>query len=213
MRLINTTTLQLRTFFGNSLPEYAILSHRRGNVEEEVSYKQFRKNLVPPGLPGLMKIQNFCRLADKRGFRWAWIDTCCIDKRSSAELSEAINSMYKWYGRSAECYVYLADVEFSPDVLSQKDQCEDAFWYTGGRSSLRDSFSKSSWFVRGWTLQELIAPRKVVFYDCHWNEIGPLEKFLRDVAKVTRIGEHWLAPHVKGLRPVSVAARMSWASH
>ena len=64
---------------------------------------QFRKNLVPLDTPGLVKIENFRLLAAQRGFQWAWIGTCCIDKRSSAELSEAINSMYKWYEQSREC--------------------------------------------------------------------------------------------------------------
>lgn len=214
MRLLNTVTFQFKTFFDYSIPNYAILSHRWGNQEEEVSHKQLRKNLVPPDSPGLVKIQNFCRLAAERGFPWAWIDTCCIDKRSSAELSQAINSMYKWYELSAECYVYLADVEFSVGELSLKRQSEEAFWHTpGGWSTLRDRFIKSSWFKRGWTLQELIAPNKVVFYDTRWNEIGPLEQFYRDVAQVTRIGENWLAPpHIRRSRRASIATRMSWAS-
>ncbi len=213
MRLLNTVTFQFKLFFDDCLPDYAILSHRWGNQEEEVSFKQFRKNPLPPDLPGLIKIQNFCRLAAKRGFPWAWIDTCCIDKRSSAELSQAINSMYKWYELSRECYVYLADVEFSVSELSLKHQSEEAFWYTpGGWSALRDRFSQSSWFKRGWTLQELIAPRKVVFYDTYWNEIGPLEQLYRDVAQVTRTGENWLAPGGIRSHRASIATRMSWAS-
>ena len=181
--------------------------------EEEVSFKQFQKNPLPPGLPGLIKIQKFCQLAAKRGFPWAWIDTCCIDKRSSAELSQAINSMYRWYELSTECYVYLADVEFSVSELSLKHQSEEAFWYTpGGWSTLRDQFSQSYWFKRGWTLQELITPSKVVFFDAYWNKIGPLEQLYRDVAYVTKIGEKWLAPPGIRSRQTSITTRMSWAS-
>ena len=87
MRLLNTVTFQFKLFFDDCMPDYAILSHRWGNQEEEVSFKQSRKNPLSPDLPGLIKIQNFCRLAAKRRFLWAWIDTCCIDRRSSAELS------------------------------------------------------------------------------------------------------------------------------
>ena len=214
MRLLNTTTFEFKNFFDSSLPQYAILSHRWGSEEEEVSYKQFRKGSVPTALPGLVKIQKFCRLADKRGFQWAWIDTCCIDKRSSAELSEAINSMYKWYERSAECYVHLADVEFSHHELSLKLQSEERFWQApDGWASLRDRFSKSSWFERGWTLQELIAPKYIVFYDSYWNEIGPLVRFFKDVAKVTGIDESYLISGPGIQRWSSVAMRMSWASH
>ena len=213
MRLINTKTFEFKTFFDSSLPEYAILSHRWGSEEEEVSYKQFRKGSVPPDLPGLVKIQAFCGLADKRGFQWAWVDTCCIDKRSSAELSEAINSMFKWYRWSAECYVHLGDVEFSDAELTLKRESEETFWHAlDGWASLRDRFNKSSWFERGWTLQELIAPDHIVFYDSHWNEIGPLEQFYKDVAKVTGIDEHYLAPRSRFRIWPSIATRMSWAS-
>ena len=214
MRLINTKTFEFKTFFDSSLPEYAILSHRWASEEEdEVSYKQFRKGSVPPDLPGLVKIQEFCRLADKRGYQWAWIDTCCIDKRSSAELSEAINSMFKWYRRSAECYVHMADVEFSDDELSLKRQSEETFWHApDGWAVLKDRFNQSSWFERGWTLQELIAPDHIVFYDSHWNEIGPLKQFYKDVAKVTGIDENYLAPRSRSRIWPSVATRMSWAA-
>jgi len=82
------------------------------------------------------------------------IDTCCIDKKSSAELSEAINSMYKWYEKSEKCYAYLEDVS---------SQRTSRFW---------DNFSESSWFKRGWTLQELIAPMKLKFFAEDWKPLG-----------------------------------------
>ena len=85
MRLLHTTTLELKEFFDSNIPKYAILSHRWG--EKEVTFKEVRKRTAPPG-PGLRKIENCCWLAAKNGFQWVWIDTCCIDKRSSAELSE-----------------------------------------------------------------------------------------------------------------------------
>ena len=213
MRLLNTRNFEFKTFFDNSIPEYAILSHRWGSEEEEVSHKQFRKGLVPPNLPSMVKIREFARLAKTRGLEWAWIDTCCIDKRSSAEISEAINSMYKWYQRSAVCYVHLADVEVSDVELLLQRQSPDEFWHAPqGWPSLRDRFGKSSWFQRGWTLQELIAPMEVVFYDSRWNEIGHLMQIRKDVAKVTKISEHYLGFDNDNLRYASVATRMSWAS-
>lgn len=87
--------------------------------------------------------------------QYGWIDTCRIDKKSSAELSEAIKSMYHWYQNSETCYVYLSD--FSVD-----DQC----------GTLLGRLAKSRWFYRGWTLQELLAPRLVVLYDRDWESIG-----------------------------------------
>lgn len=89
MRLLDTSTLELKEFFDSDIPMYAILSHRWG--EKEVSFKEVRKCTALPG-PGLMKIENCCRLAALCGFKWVWIDTCCIDKRSSAELSEGTYS-------------------------------------------------------------------------------------------------------------------------
>ena len=143
----------------------------------------------------------------------AFHNTCCIDKRSSAELSEAINSMFKWYRRSALCYVHLVDVEFSDPELSLKRQSEETFWHASdGWASLRDRFNKSSWFERGWTLQELIAPKHIVFYDSHWNEIGPLRNIRKDVAKVTGIEESYLHHRFGSIRWPSVSTRMSWVS-
>ncbi|MCJ1350682.1 MAG: hypothetical protein MMC33_000663 [Icmadophila ericetorum] len=109
-----------------------------------------------------------------------------------------------------ECYVHLADVEFSSYEISLKNQSREAFWHIlEGWPTFRDSFRESSWFKRDWTLQELIALVKVVFYDSHWNEIGPLEQVYMDVAEVTRIGEDWLVGRSHG---ASVAVRMSRAS-
>ncbi|VUC32780.1 unnamed protein product [Clonostachys rosea] len=110
MRLLNTTTLELKEFFGSSIPQYAILSHTWS--DEEVLYQDIQ-NGSASSKKAFAKVSNFCSLARDHGqLKWGWVDTCCIDKSSSAELSEAINSMYKWYHRSAVCYVYLADVQY-----------------------------------------------------------------------------------------------------
>jgi hypothetical protein len=60
--------------------------------------------------PGYGKIRFCGEQARRDGFQYFWIDTCCIDKSSSAELQEAINSMFRWYRDAVKCYVYLADV-------------------------------------------------------------------------------------------------------
>src|ERR1700759_5173145 len=106
MRLIETSSLRLREFSGATVPPYAILSHTW--TEDEVTYDEM---LGPhKSNQGFTKIRNFCREAQKYGLSYAWVDTCCIDKRSSAELSEAINSMYRWYREAEICMVYLVDV-------------------------------------------------------------------------------------------------------
>ena len=162
MRLLHTKTRQFEEFFDSKIPPYAILSHRWG--DGEVSFKEMRKGTASHK-SGMDKIDSFCRLAATRKFDWAWIDTCCIDKRSSAELSEAINAMFKWYERSGECYVHLSDVEYSSDELQLIRERKDAARLCEDLSPLSTKFRKSSWFTRGWTLQELLAPKKsTVFF-------------------------------------------------
>lgn len=140
MYLINTETLELCEFANIYDRRYAILSHRWEG--EEVTFQEFwKKSAVTVAKEGYKKIENFCALAKTEGLSWAWVDTCCIDKKSSADLSEAINSMWDWYTIAQKCYVYLSDVSYIDD-----------------RQALLSSFESSEWFRRGWTLQELLAP-------------------------------------------------------
>jgi Heterokaryon incompatibility protein (HET) len=108
MRLVNTETLKLEYFVNqDSLPEYAILSHTWG--EEEVTYQELTEGTASL-LKGWLKLERFCSLARRHSWRYVWVDTCCIDKKSSSELSEAINSMFEWYSNAEICYAYLEDV-------------------------------------------------------------------------------------------------------
>jgi Heterokaryon incompatibility protein (HET) len=133
MRLINTTTLTIEEF-SDELPEYAILSHTWD--KEEISFQEFQlRDQITTAKAGFQKIVRCCETAQLQGINWAWIDTCCIDKTSSAELSNAINSMFNWYQRSKMCFVYLGDVtkiEGVDETLSE--------------------FKRSRWFTRGWTV-------------------------------------------------------------
>ncbi|KAH8881644.1 HET-domain-containing protein [Thozetella sp. PMI_491] len=187
MRLINTTTLALEVFQGLT-PEYAILSHTWG--DEEVTWLD---NL---GLHetrfGFWKILKACFQARRDGLAWLWVDTGCIDKTSSAELSEAINSMYAWYLNSTVCYAYLADV---PDASPNSPR-----------------FRSSRWFTRGWTLQELLAPSEVVFYSRDWVQIGTKKSLAKLVYEITGIREEYLL-QMDGILGASIAQRMSWVSN
>ncbi|KAL8959322.1 MAG: hypothetical protein Q9193_003796 [Seirophora villosa] len=225
MRLLHTETLQFHEFFDANIPPYAILSHRW--AEGEVAFKEMRKGKAQPG-PGLTKIEKFCTLAASKGHEWAWIDTCCIDKRSSAELSESINAMYKWYKNARACYVYLIDFALSAQELKHLSEIGvDALHYFVHRHKLKtlginyadkfdldfaDRLRKCSWFKRGWTLQELLAPStfKVFFFDKHWDEIGPLFILKDVISSITGIQERFLSP--TPVAKPSVAQRMSWAS-
>jgi hypothetical protein len=107
MWLINTTKLQLEFFTPPEVPQYAILSHTWSN--EEVSFQEFNDLEKAKTKSGFSKIKMTCQLARDSGIEYAWVDTCCIDKSSSAQLSESINSMYGWYWQSKICYAYIND--------------------------------------------------------------------------------------------------------
>ena len=140
------------------------------------------------------KIRDACVVARKNGYRYIWIDSCCIDKSSSSELSEAINSMYKWYALADVCYAYLADVPPGDD-----------------HHVVGSYFRKSRWFTRGWTLQELIAPINVVFLSKDWAPIGSKHALDSLVENITKISCRALL-HLDPLDKFSVAQRMSWAA-
>jgi len=203
MRLINTSTLKLEEFIAPEPPKYAILSHTWG--DDEVTFQEFRDFEDPESVvgSGIEKIRKICQLAQMAGLQYVWVDTCCIDKSSSAELSKSINSMYNWYRRAEICYAYLND--WSPEV--EFDQLEEL-----GDPSQRPL----RWFTRGWTLQELIAAREVLFFDQVWAMRGlksNLEVRL-NLSRITGISEAILQNGTAiNLRTTCLGQRMSWAAH
>lgn len=191
MRLINTATLQLEEVADSELShdknQYAILSHRWGSNEDEVSYQEMTSDKDISQKKGYVKIREFCSIALQSGYRYGWCDTCCINKGNSSELAESINSMFMWYKMSSLCVVYLADV---PTV----------------------QFEDSEWFTRGWTLQELIAPRTLSFYNGHWEFVGTKLNLLGILSSKTCVPSNVLGNLVEPYT-CSVAQRMSWAAH
>ncbi|KAJ3573388.1 hypothetical protein NPX13_g4724 [Xylaria arbuscula] len=183
----------IHEYQGEGIPPYAILSHTWGR--EEVSFSDFQEG-KGQGLAGYKKIRGCCEQAKSDGLDAVWIDTCCIDKRSSAELSEAINSMFKWYQNAAICYAYLDDV-------ITEDEGAPA-------PSLPASFPTSRWFRRGWTLQELLAPSVVIFYSVNWVNIGNRNGLASIIAETTKIDPRFFDSGK--FEDFSIAQRMSWAS-
>ncbi|KIW16572.1 hypothetical protein PV08_03760 [Exophiala spinifera] len=184
MRLLHTRDLRVQDFAPSEAPRsYAILSHTW--EEEEVTLQHMEKGDAST-MKGYQKLRSSCQRAMKDGYDWIWIDTCCIDKTSSAELGEAINSMFTYYGHSAVCYAYLADIE-NPE-----------------------GFGKSRWFTRGWTLQELLAPRHLIFFDKSWRELGTKQFFSKRISSGTGIPEEAILG--TSVRTYNAAQRMSWAS-
>lgn len=187
MWLINVETLELEEFLNETRPQYAILSHTWG--DKETTFSKFVESVHVARSD--RKIFNTCSLTKNHGLKYAWIDTCCIDKRSSAELTEAINSMFRWYEDAIVCFVYLEDVLPSTSIAEGIRDCR--------------------WRTRGWTLQELIAPTKIVFFDSEWQPIGTKADLLKHLVDYTRIPVKVLTKD-HPLALYEAASKMAWAS-
>lgn len=195
MWLVDTNNLQLKQFQQCPARSYAILSHTW--AEEELDFDEFKAG-EGREKAGFEKIRLCCEQAKHDGLEYAWIDTVCIDKRSSTELSEAINIMFTWYQQAEICYVYLVDVSH--------DDALDPLTPGNHQEVLR----RSRWFTRGWTLQELVAPESLTFYSREWIKIGDKADLAEHLHLVTRIDINVLTGR-KSFRECSVAQRMSWA--
>ncbi|KAF9473423.1 hypothetical protein BDN70DRAFT_843490 [Pholiota conissans] len=178
----------------NSLTKYAILSHTWArSISGEVSYNGWRNGSLDLTQPGFKKLVQFCRAAlENHGLSLGWMDTVCIDKSSSSELDESIRSMFKWYQNSSICITYLAETESFSDMV------------------------KDSWFTRGWTLQELLAPTFIKFYNRAWNQLttskndkwdNSIQAQIELATSITKT--ELLTIHLAG---VSFSRKMQWAA-
>ncbi|KAF7531749.1 hypothetical protein G7054_g8587 [Neopestalotiopsis clavispora] len=195
--------LTLTKYLTHDIPPYAILSHTWGSEEEEVLLQDIqgdaREDAIWRQTYGYRKIL-FCGQQAKRdGIQHFWVDTCCIDKRSSAELSESINKMFLWYQKAQKCYVYLADVPSG----SENEETTEMAWVA--------AFRDSKWFQRGWTLQELLAPQLVEFFSASGQRLGDkmsLELLIHDITGIAIVA---LRGHP--LSQFDENERMSWLSN
>ncbi|RPD53068.1 HET-domain-containing protein [Lentinus tigrinus ALCF2SS1-7] len=213
MWLLSTDRAELHFFASpESVPSpgYAIVSHVWDHEDEVQTFDHLQALRTSCALsPGSSstprarvseKIRRCCSLAHDQGYAWLWIDACCIDKSSSAELSEAINSMFRYYALADVCYVCLRDVP---------SRAEGAFAASFGTGS--SPFRDSRWHRRGWTLQELLAPSVVIFLSESWDSLGSKAELARELEEATGIPQAVLRLETK-LSDVSVAQRMSWAA-
>jgi hypothetical protein len=182
----------------HNIPPYAILSHTWGADTDEVSFKDLMDG-TGKGKAGYNKIQFCGEQARRHGLQYFWVDTCCIDKSNNTELSEAINSMFRWYHNAAQCYVYLSDV--SKLAFDAEDKFNQPNWTS--------AFRKSKWFTRGWTLQELLASPSIEFFSKEWEQLGNKTSLKRSVHEITGIPAKALEGSL--LFEFSVTERMSWA--
>ena len=196
LKLNDDGTLSLHTFSKHTIPPYAILSHTWGPDSEEVSFQDIIDG-TGKNKHGYQKLY-FCGYQAKSiGLQYFWVDTCCINKLASAELQRAINSMFRWYQTASRCYVYLSDVS----IYSQDGQSRHIEW--------ESAFRCSRWFTRGWTLQELIAPKFVEFYSRERIRLGDKHTLQRQIIEITGIPKEALQG--ESLSKFSVKERFLWA--
>jgi len=188
-KLILTPDLHDKT----KIPLYAILSHT-WETGQEVTFEDVQNHTAAGRQKsGFQKIEFCLAQAERDGIQHVWIDTCCICKADHSELQTALNSMFRWYRDAVVCYVYLSDVSVE-DGESQSE------W--------EPAFRASRWFTRGWTLQELLAPSKVLFYSQEGTFLGDKGTLERQIHEVTGIA----LPALRGdlLSTFSVDERLSW---
>jgi hypothetical protein len=182
----------------DKIPCYAILSHTWGEDHQEVSFKDLT---IGPRrtISGYKKLRFCAEQAARDGLQFFWSDTCCIDKSNSVELQEAIISMFCWYQNAAKCYVYLSDVSTTKRKIS--DLSSEYTW--------EPAFRASRWFTRGWTLQELLAPASVEFFEREGKRLGDKGTLERQIHDITGVA----VPALRGtpLSNFSVEERMLWA--
>jgi hypothetical protein len=199
MRLLQRSAggdFELNSFDDENTPSYAILSHTWAEGQE-VTYSELVAG-TGKDKTGYNKILFCDRQAAADGLQYFWVDTCCIDKSTSHELSTAINSMFRWYQRAARCYVYLTDVAVVDEIADAE----------AIRITWEAAFRQSRWFTRGWTLQELLAPPYVDFFSKEGKRLGGRMSLEREIHEITSIPVEVLRG--QSLAERGVEERMSW---
>jgi WD40 repeat protein len=188
-----------------TLPKYAVLSHTwLVDSEEEVTFRDLMSGNTRTKKAGYNKIRFCGEQAAKDGLEYFWVDTCCINKESSAELQEAITTMFSWYRNAAKCYVYLSDVSALEAPAAEMDEKSSS-------SSWESAFRQSRWFTRGWTLQELLAPPSVEFFSVEGKRLGDKSSLEQWIHEITGIPHQALRGHE--LTNFSVSERLSWSGN
>jgi hypothetical protein len=181
----------------DDIPAYAILSHTWQD-DQEVTFDEMI-NGTGKDKAGHHKIHFCAEQAKRDGLRYFWVDTCCINKADAVELQDAINSMFRWYRNSAACYVFLSDVS----TAKRKAGTDTS------QTTWKPAFRTSRWFTRGWTLQELLAPRTVKFFSREGNHLGYLQDLKQMVQDITQLPIAALTG--TSLSKFGIEERLSWS--
>ncbi|KAL1861658.1 hypothetical protein Daus18300_008774 [Diaporthe australafricana] len=208
MRALDSTTFELASFDSHSEFKqkggYAVLSHRWNDTE--ITFEQFGGHMdalraagnTPLESPQQEKIRGACQIARAKGIKWMWIDSCCINKSKGSELTKALNSMFEWYHDANLCVTYLPDITRKGGSTSREDFINEA-----GHPSV--------WFSRGWTLQELLAPGHLEFFDKNWDLIGKRAELAEKIEECTQIQSRYLKGDKRGeFMDACIATKFSW---
>lgn len=180
----------------DKVPPYAILSHTWGTGgDDEVTFRDLIDG-TGDNKSGFQKLRFCGNQAKANDLHYFWVDTCCIDKSNNNELTTAINSMFRWYQNAARCYVYLSDVS----VHTRDGQSCHTEW--------ESAFRNSRWFTRGWTLQELLAPKVVEFYSRDHVRLGDKKLLEHEIWRITGISVEALQG--RPLSEFSTNERLKW---
>jgi hypothetical protein len=198
MRLSNARTQQLELFNGNDIPEYAILSHTWGEDKDEALFEDAVPIKASATKKGWKKIDAACTQTVRDKFKYIWVDTCCIDKSSSSELSEAINSMFQYYRNAM--------------ISPRGRERVNSGLLRENLATLRPLLSSARWFQRRWTLQELVASKEIKFYSSIWTYIGSKTALYFLISSIAGIDQDVLS-NPNFLATVSIAKRFSWAAN
>jgi heterokaryon incompatibility protein (HET) len=178
MRLLKANeagSFSLESFLEKAAPSFGILSHTWSTeADDEVKLQDIKDGTCVNKKVGFQKLLFCDKQAKLDGLKYFWVDTCCIDQTNHVELTESINSMFRWYQRAAKCYVYLSDV-----LVDTQDEKSHLGW--------ESAFYNSRWFTRGWTLQELLAPKIVEFFSHGGIQLGDKRSLERQIAEITKI--------------------------
>ncbi|KAI4646637.1 hypothetical protein J4E93_004859 [Alternaria ventricosa] len=184
-------------------PKYAILSHTwLRDDDQELTFKDVLLGVAEKKPAGYAKIR-FCEeQAARDGLEHFWVDTCCINKHNAVELQEAINSFFTWYRNATKSYAYLTDVH---TCAAGEDHGQSK------SSTFEFEFRNSNWFKRGWTLQELLAPKSVDFFSADGEKLGDRDSLEDLIFEATDIPRDALqgAP----LESLSIEERLSWTKN
>jgi hypothetical protein len=189
-------SFSLTAFTTSNVPRYAMLSHTWDADNQEVTYQDITRG-AGSSKTGYRKIEFCADQAEEDRLEYFWVDSCCIDKSNSSELTEAINSMYRWYCEAAKCYVYLSDVSTDYQHRSSQHPWDQVF-------------SQCRWFQRGWTLQELLAPSSVEFFSRDGQRLGDKGTLESQISQITGIASQALQG--TPMSQFSIEERMSWAA-